>query len=65
MAKFKVTRPVIITTTDIWEANSEQEIWDKLHNGKSLAGEISELGIGKIPGRIVKYQFLDDKVEAL
>lgn len=65
MAKFKVTRPVIVTTTDIWEAESEEEIWDRLNNGKSLAGEISRLGLGNIPGRTVKYEFLEDKVEPI
>ena len=65
MAKFKVTRPVIVTTTDVWEAESEKEIWDRLNNGKSLAGEISQLGLGNVLGRSVKYEFLDDKVEQL
>lgn len=65
MAKFKVTRPVIVTTTDVWEAESEKEIWDRLNNGKSLAGEISQLGLGNVPGRSVKYEFLDDKVEEI
>jgi hypothetical protein len=65
MAKFRVTRPVIVTTTDIWEAENEQEIWDRLNNKKSLAGEISELGIGNVPDRTVKYEFLNDKVEKL
>lgn len=65
MAKFKVTRPVIVTTTDVWEAESEQEIWNRLNNGKSLAGEISQLGLGNVPGRSVKYEFLDDKVEEI
>ena len=65
MAKFKVTRPVIVTTTDVWEAESEKEIWDRLNNEKSLAGEISSLGLGNVLGRTVKYEFLDDKVEAL
>ena len=45
------------------EAESEEEIWDRLKNGKSLAGEISRLGLGNIPGRTVKYEFLEDKVE--
>ena len=65
MAKFKVTRPVIITTSDIWEGDSLEAIMDKLNNEKSLAGEISELGIGNVPGRTVKYEFLNDKVEEL
>ena len=65
MAKFKVTRPVIVTTTDVWEAESEKEIWDRLNNGKSLAGEISQLRLGNVPGRSVKYEFLDDKVEEI
>lgn len=66
MPKFKVTRPVIVTTTDIWEADSEEQIWDRLNNGKSLAGEISQLGLDKaVPGRAVKYEFLEDKVEKL
>jgi len=65
MPKFKVTRPVIVTTTDIWEADSEEQIWDRLNNGKSLAGEISQLGLDNVPGRVVKYQFLEDKVEKL
>jgi hypothetical protein len=65
MAKFKVTRPVIVTTTDVWEAESEKEIWDRLNNGKSLAGEISQLGLGNVLGRSVKYEFLDDKVEEI
>jgi hypothetical protein len=64
MALFRVTRPVIVTTTDIWEANSEEEIWDRLNNGKSLAGEISDLGLGKV-GRAIKYEFLEDKVEQI
>ena len=65
MAKFKVTRPVIVTTTDVWEAESEEEIWNRLNNEKSLAGEISQLGLGNVPGRSVKYEFLDDKVEEI
>ena len=65
MPKFKVTRPVIVTTTDIWEADSEEQIWDRLNNGKSLAGEISQLGLDVVPGRAVKYEFLEDKVEKL
>ena len=65
MAKFKVTRPVIVTTTDVWEAESEEEIWNRLNNGKSLAGEISQLGLGNVLGRSVKYEFLDDKVEEI
>ena len=65
MAKFKVTRPVIVTTTDIWEGDSLEAIMDRLNNGKSLAGEISQLGLTDVPGRVVKYEFLDDKVEEL
>ena len=63
--KFKVTRPVIVTATDIWEAPSAQAIWDRLNNGESLAGEISKLGLGNETGRTVKYEFLDAKVEQL
>ena len=65
MAKFKVTIPVIVTTTDIWEGDSIEAIMDRLNNEKSLAGEISQLGLGDVPGRVVKYEFLDDKVEEL
>ena len=65
MAKFRVTRPVIVTTTDIWEGDSLEAIMDRLNNEKSLAGEISQLGLGDVPGRTVKYEFLDDKVEEL
>lgn len=62
--KFKVTRKVIVSATEIWEAKSEQEITDRLNNDKSLAGEISELGLAKV-GRTIKYEFLDDNVEQL
>ena len=62
--KFRVTRPVIVTTTDIWEAESEQDIWNRLNNGPSLASEIDQLGLSQ-PGRTIKYEFLDDKVEKL
>jgi len=65
MKKFKVTRQVIVTTEDIWEAENEEEIRNRLNNQKSLAGEISELGLGSIPGRSVKYQFGEDKIKAL
>jgi hypothetical protein len=62
--KFKVTRKVIVSSTEIWEAKSEQEITDRLNNGKSLAGEISELGLAKV-GRTIKYEFIYDNVEQL
>lgn len=60
--KFKVTRKVIVSSTEVWEAKSEQEITDRLNNGKSLAGEISELGLAKV-GRTIKYSFLKDEIE--
>ena len=65
MAKFKVTRPVIVTITDVWEADSLEAVMYRLNNEKSLAGEISQLGLGNVPGRSVKYEFLDDKVEEI
>jgi hypothetical protein len=65
MKKFKVTRQVIVTTTDEWLAENEEEIQDRLNNQKSLAGEISELGLGSVSGRSVKYQFGEDKIETL
>ena len=61
MAKFKVTRPVVVTVTDYMEADTEQEIWDRINNGKSVAGEISGYGIAN-NHLSVKYEFLDDTV---
>ena len=64
--RFNVIRQVLVTTEDIWEAESEQEILDRLEDGTSLAGEISALGLKSKPGRIVKYKFpTDPKVKEL
>ena len=57
MAKFKVTRPVIVTTTDIWEGDSLEAIMDRLNNGKSLAGEISQLGLTDVPEGLLNMSF--------
>lgn len=62
--KYKVTRKVIVSATEIWKVKSEQEITDRLNNGKSLAGEISELGLAKV-GRTIEYSFLGDEIEQL
>ena len=65
MAKFKVTRPVTVTVTDVWEGDSLAAIMERLNNGTSLAGEISKLGLGNVPGRSVKYEFGKDSVKQL
>lgn len=58
ITKYKVTRTVTITTTDIIPSDKVMEILD----GKSLAGEISELGFGNLH-RSVSYSFGDTDVK--
>lgn len=65
--KFKVTRKVIVSSTETWEVESEQELINRLNNDKSLAGEISELGLaraGRVP-RTIKYSFLKDEIKQI
>ena len=58
MAQYRVIKTVTITTTDIIPSDRVMEILD----GKSLAGEISELGFGE-KHRSVSYKFGETKVE--
>lgn len=58
MKKYFVTRSVLVTVTEIVESESgPEEVKDAVDNqAKSLAGEISDLGLAKKFGD-VKYTF--------
>jgi len=64
MKKYRVKRTVIITTTDVmYDERNPKELENYLDTEvKSVAGEISQLGLDKLH-ESVKYRFGDTVVE--
>ena len=58
--KYRVERTVKVTTIDYIEAESEEALISQLENSKSLAGDISALGLADVHQN-VSYCSLGEK----
>jgi len=59
--RYRVERSVKVTTVDYIEADSEEQAAIAVCNSKSLAGDISALGLADIHNN-VSYTDIDDEV---